>query len=165
MICNRRCNRDTANSCVSVAPPSDNCELLQMFFYNLSPNILQSYYGYWINYFSIHIKILEICFRHVNSIPRERLGTLLQCVAVIINVGINLLQFVDLRSFRNVFVVAAALFFGVALPGWLCQKDNHKYLATGIIFTFHCNTFHSNVIRVRINLGLYVLVLQCRNYT
>ena len=51
-------------------------------------------------------------------------------------VGINLLQFVDLRSFRNVFVVAAALFFGVALPGWFIQKDNQKYLATGII-TFH----------------------------
>lgn len=50
------------------------------------------------------------------------------------SVGFNLLQYVDLRSHRNVFVMAAALFFGVALPQWIGQKQNQKYLATGTAF-------------------------------
>lgn len=54
--------------------------------------------------------------------------------AVIMSVGFNLLQYVDLRSHRNVFVMAAALFFGVALPQWIGQKQNQKYLATGTAF-------------------------------
>ena len=51
--------------------------------------------------------------------------------AVIIAIGLNTLQFVDMRSFRNMFVLGAALFFGVSIPQWVSQERNKEVFQTG----------------------------------
>ena len=67
-------------------------------------------------------------------------------LAVIIGVGINTLQFVDMKSFRNAFVVGAALFFGVSVSSWVATHQvsltknignlNLKYLFVCIFLTY-----------------------------
>ena len=49
-------------------------------------------------------------------------------------VGLSNLQFVDLNSSRNLFIIGFSLFFGLALPKYL--KDNKGAIQTGTHLSF-----------------------------
>ena len=49
--------------------------------------------------------------------------------SIIVGVGISGLQFVNLDSCRNQFIIGFSIFMGIALPDWV--KKNNKMLATG----------------------------------
>ena len=38
-------------------------------------------------------------------------------------VGISNLQFVDLNSSRNIFIVGVSIFFGISFPIWMAKND------------------------------------------
>ena len=42
---------------------------------------------------------------------------------MIVAVGLSNLQFVDMNSGRNVFIVGVAIFFGLTLPTWMAQNN------------------------------------------
>jgi len=44
-------------------------------------------------------------------------------------VGLSSLQFVDLNSSRNIFILGISLFFGLAFPVWI--KAHSTYIDTG----------------------------------
>ena len=49
---------------------------------------------------------------------------------MIVSIGIANLQFVDLNSARNLFVIGFSFFFGLILPQWL--KNNQDAINTGL---------------------------------
>jgi len=48
---------------------------------------------------------------------------------LIISVGLSNLQYVDLNSSRNLYIVGTSLMFGIGVPIWL--KDNKNLINTG----------------------------------
>lgn len=48
-------------------------------------------------------------------------------------VGISNLQFVDLNSSRNLFILGFSLVFGMALPYWLSREENKDVIQTGLL--------------------------------
>lgn len=46
-------------------------------------------------------------------------------------VGISNLQFVDLNSSRNLFILGFSVVFGMALPYWLSKPENKGIINTG----------------------------------
>ena len=46
-------------------------------------------------------------------------GIFISLFGLLIGVGISPLQFIDLNSMRNLFIVGNALFFGMVLPFWV----------------------------------------------
>ncbi|XP_072029177.1 solute carrier family 23 member 1-like [Amphiura filiformis] len=51
---------------------------------------------------------------------------------MVVAVGISNVQFVDLNSSRNLFVLGFALFTGLALPYWLKLEENKNFFNTGV---------------------------------
>nr|XP_054767362.1 solute carrier family 23 member 1-like [Lytechinus pictus] len=47
-------------------------------------------------------------------------------------VGLSNLQYVDLNSSRNIFVLGFAIFSGLCVPSWIETGNNRDYIATGI---------------------------------
>ncbi|KAL0276650.1 UNVERIFIED_CONTAM: hypothetical protein PYX00_004175 [Menopon gallinae] len=66
------------------------------------------------------------------TIPSPVIGGFL-CVmfSMVTAVGLSNLQYIDMGSPRNLFVLGVSVFFGVALPGWL--KDNPHAIETGVL--------------------------------
>lgn len=58
-------------------------------------------------------------------------GVFMVMFGMITAVGISNLQFVDLNSSRNLFILGFSLVFGLALPHWLSQKQNKNVIQTG----------------------------------
>ena len=58
-------------------------------------------------------------------------GIFIVLFGVLIAVGLSPLQFVDLNSMRNLFIIGFSMFFGLVLPFWL--KRNPKAIQTGEI--------------------------------
>ena len=50
---------------------------------------------------------------------------------MVVAVGISNVQFVNLNSSRNLFVLGFALFMGLALPYWLKLEENANFFNTG----------------------------------
>lgn len=50
---------------------------------------------------------------------------------VIAAVGISNLQFVDLNSSRNLFIIGFSVVFGMALPYWLGKEESSGAIQTG----------------------------------
>lgn len=46
-------------------------------------------------------------------------------------VGLSNLQFVQLNSPRNIFVLGIAMFVGLSLPVWISQNENKGAINTG----------------------------------
>jgi len=90
---------------------------------------------------------------------------LLLFTGMIVSVGMSNLQFVDLNSNRNLFIIGVSILFGLALPQWFDTKENALNtgkpavcsLATSKVpFSwFACLTFC---------IGLYVWTEQYRQY-
>ncbi|KAK7071186.1 hypothetical protein SK128_010851, partial [Halocaridina rubra] len=62
------------------------------------------------------------------TIPEPIIGGIFCVVfAMITSVGISTVQYIDLNSSRNLFVLGFSLFFGMALPMWM-QKPENKFI-------------------------------------
>ena len=55
---------------------------------------------------------------------------------MILAVGISNLQFVDLNSSRNLFVLGFSFFTGMVVPAWLGKPENANAIQTGNFQTF-----------------------------
>ena len=60
-------------------------------------------------------------------------GVFMVMFGMITAVGISNLQFVDLNSSRNLFILGFSLVFGMALPYWLAQEANKNVIQTGLL--------------------------------
>lgn len=68
------------------------------------------------------------------TIPQPIVGGVFMVMfGMITAVGISNLQFVDLNSSRNLFILGFSLVFGLALPHWLSQKQNENVIQTGLL--------------------------------
>ncbi|XP_063964543.1 solute carrier family 23 member 1-like [Lytechinus pictus] len=47
-------------------------------------------------------------------------------------VGLSNLQFVDLNSSRNLFILGFSLFMGLCIPNWMKSGNNDQYIKTGL---------------------------------
>lgn len=63
-------------------------------------------------------------------------GVFMVMFGMITAVGISNLQFVDLNSSRNLFILGFSLVFGMALPYWLSQEQNKHFIQTGLLKRF-----------------------------
>ena len=61
-------------------------------------------------------------------------GVFMVMFGMITAVGISNLQFVDLNSSRNIFILGFSLVFGMALPYWLSQEQNKNVIQTGVCY-------------------------------
>ena len=52
---------------------------------------------------------------------------------IITAVGLSNLQFVDLNSTRNLFILGFSLFFSLVLPKWMEIEANQKSINTGSV--------------------------------
>ena len=50
---------------------------------------------------------------------------------MIVAVGLSNLQYVDLNSGRNLFVVGFSIFMGITVPQWLLLDENKTAIQTG----------------------------------
>ena len=48
---------------------------------------------------------------------------------MVVAVGLSNLQFVDLSSSRNIFILGTSIFFGLSFPNWM--KNHQGYVNTG----------------------------------
>ncbi|KAG5834220.1 hypothetical protein ANANG_G00259260 [Anguilla anguilla] len=79
---------------------------------------------------SPNIGVLGITKRPVRLAPGPRAGALFCTLfGMITAVGLSNLQFIDLNSSRNLFVLGFSIFFGLMLPSYLRQNP----LVTGIV--------------------------------
>ena len=60
-------------------------------------------------------------------------GVFMVMFGMITAVGISNLQFVDLNSSRNLFILGFSLVFGMALPYWLSREENKDVIQTGLL--------------------------------
>ena len=64
-------------------------------------------------------------------------------------VGLANLQFVDLNSSRNLFIIGFSLFFGLALPKYLRSDIGANSIKTGtvitVIYVSQCPLSHTNI--------------------
>ncbi|KAK7485848.1 hypothetical protein BaRGS_00022843 [Batillaria attramentaria] len=72
-------------------------------------------------------------------------GLFLVMFGMVTAVGLSNLQYVDLSSTRNLFVLGVSLFLGLTVPKWLAQPANAGAINTGSalvdqIFTVLCST-------------------------
>lgn len=80
--------------------------------------------------------IILSCFGKIGAgfatIPTPLIGGLL-CImfSVVTAVGLSNLQYIDMSSPRNLFVLGVSIFFGIAIPEWL--KSQHDVIHTGIL--------------------------------
>ncbi|XP_070209969.1 solute carrier family 23 member 1-like isoform X1 [Littorina saxatilis] len=80
------------------------------------------------------------------TIPEPIIGGLfLAMFGMVTAVGISNLQYVDLNSSRNLFILGVSLFLGLSLPKWLSSPANANVIDTGSsgvdnIFTVLCST-------------------------
>ena len=58
-------------------------------------------------------------------------GVFMVMFGMITAVGISNLQFVDLNSSRNLFILGFSVVFGMALPYWLSKPENSNVIQTG----------------------------------
>ena len=58
-------------------------------------------------------------------------GVFMVMFGMITAVGISNLQFVDLNSSRNLFILGFSVVFGMALPYWLSKPENKGIINTG----------------------------------
>lgn len=56
-------------------------------------------------------------------------GVFIVMFSMVTAVGISNLQFVDLNSVRNLFIIGFSLFFGLVIPKWI--KKNTDVIDTG----------------------------------
>ncbi|XP_050698188.1 solute carrier family 23 member 1-like isoform X2 [Eriocheir sinensis] len=67
------------------------------------------------------------------TIPEPIIGGIFCVVfAMITSVGLSNVQFIDLNSSRNLFVLGFSLFFGLALPMWMQLPENASAIATSL---------------------------------
>ena len=57
-------------------------------------------------------------------------GIFIVMFGMILAVGLSSLQYVDLSSMRNLFVLGTSLFFGMVIPSWI--KSNETSIDTGM---------------------------------
>ena len=66
------------------------------------------------------------------TVPDPIVGALFMVMfGMITAVGISNLQFVDLNSSRNLFILGFSVVFGMALPYWLSKEENLNVIKTG----------------------------------
>ena len=71
------------------------------------------------------------------SIPDPIVGGVFMVMfGMIAAVGISNLQFADMNSSRNLFIVGFSIVFGLALPHYMNGHPNA--IATGIVYTGRC---------------------------
>ncbi|XP_052721968.1 solute carrier family 23 member 1-like [Crassostrea angulata] len=64
------------------------------------------------------------------TIPDPVIGGLFMVVfGMVVAVGLSNLQFVDLSSSRNIFIIGTSIFFGLSFPNWM--KTHPGYIDTG----------------------------------
>ena len=66
------------------------------------------------------------------TIPEPIIGGIFSVMfGIITAVGLSNLQFVDLNSTRNLFVLGFSLFFSLVLPKWMEIEENKSSINTG----------------------------------
>ncbi|KAK8751547.1 hypothetical protein OTU49_009084 [Cherax quadricarinatus] len=66
-------------------------------------------------------------------VPEPIIGGIFCVVfAMITSVGLSTLQYVDLNSSRNLFVLGFSLFLGIALPVWMQKPENAAIIQTSV---------------------------------
>ncbi|XP_048774671.1 solute carrier family 23 member 1-like isoform X4 [Ostrea edulis] len=64
------------------------------------------------------------------TIPDPVIGGLFMVTfGMVVAVGLSNLQFVDLTSSRNIFILGTSIFFGLSFPNWM--KNHPGYISTG----------------------------------
>ncbi|XP_053374344.1 solute carrier family 23 member 1-like [Mercenaria mercenaria] len=59
------------------------------------------------------------------TIPLPIIGGMLMSIfGIITGVGLSFLQFIDLNSFRNIFILGVSLFFGVSISNWMLEHQD-----------------------------------------
>ena len=59
------------------------------------------------------------------------------CTKKNIQVGLSNLQFVDLNSTRNLFVLGFSIFFSLVLPKWMEAEENAGSIRDPLLMTFN----------------------------
>lgn len=76
--------------------------------------------------------------------------TCISHVGMVVAVGLSNLQFVDLTSSRNIFILGTSIFFGLSFPNWM--KNHPGYISTG-------NVKSSGILK---SLYVYELYFECQ---
>ena len=89
---------------------------------------------------------------HPTCIVTQQIGTYLKAFVsgMITAVGISNLQFVDLNSSRNLFIIGFSFFFGLALPEYLKDQEGQE----GI--TYFGNDVIDQIIHVLLRTNMFV---------
>ncbi|KAB7508113.1 hypothetical protein Anas_03298 [Armadillidium nasatum] len=67
------------------------------------------------------------------NIPEPIIGGIFVVVfAMITSVGLSNLQFVDLNSSRNLFVLGVSIFIGLFVPEWISRPENKDVIQTTV---------------------------------
>merc|ERR1712079_891344 len=70
----------------------------------------------------------------MGTIPEPIIGGIFSVMfGIITAVGLSNLQFVDLNSTRNLFILGFSLFFSLVLPKWMEIEENQRSINTGNI--------------------------------
>lgn len=78
--------------------------------------------------------VTSLCFIREQSSPAVQayFGYLYCFVGMIVAVGISSLQYVNMNSGRNLFIIGFSLFAGLAIPQWMLA--NPTAIHTGMAF-------------------------------
>ncbi|KAG0717033.1 Solute carrier family 23 member 2 [Chionoecetes opilio] len=67
------------------------------------------------------------------TVPEPIIGGIFCVVfAMITSVGLSNVQYIDLNSSRNLFVLGFSLFFGLALPMWMQEPEHRSIISTSV---------------------------------
>lgn len=69
-------------------------------------------------------------------------GIFIIMFGMILAVGLSSLQYVDLSSMRNLFVLGTSLFLGMVIPSWV--SANGKSIDTGIVIYYRSRQCSAN---------------------
>ena len=90
-----------------------------------------------IQYAAVMLLFIGVCSKVgalFVTIPDPIIGGIFSVMfGIITAVGLSNLQFVDLNSTRNLFILGFSLFFSLVLPKWMEIEENQKSINTGSV--------------------------------
>lgn len=90
-----------------------------------------------IQYAAVMLLFIGVCSKVgalFVTIPEPIIGGIFSVMfGIITAVGLSNLQFVDLNSTRNLFILGFSLFFSLVLPKWMEIEENQKSINTGSV--------------------------------
>ena len=90
-----------------------------------------------IQYAAVMLLFIGVCSKVgalFVTIPEPIIGGIFSVMfGIITAVGLSNLQFVDLNSTRNLFILGFSLFFSLVLPKWMEIEENQQSINTGSV--------------------------------